>query len=143
MMLQNWSVGGSFVFVSDSRSSSLGDVKFIVSYQRFLEEHNFGAQLGVKLPTGRYGTAVNFASGPKAGTPLDASLQSGTSSTDLIVGAYYYRAISENFDVIVNGQFQGALAERMDQPGNDYLPGNSETLSVGVRYDAHPTWVPQ
>jgi hypothetical protein len=31
----------------------------------------------------------------------------------------------------------------MDQPGNDYRPGNSETLSVGLRYDAHPAWVPQ
>jgi hypothetical protein len=129
--------------LSDSRSSSLGDVKFIVSYQGFLEEHNFGVQLGVKLPTGHYGTAVDFDSGPNAGTPVDASLQPGTGSTDLIVGAYYYRAVSENFDVIVNGQFQGAVKEHLDQPGNDYRPGNSETLSLGLRYDAHPAWVPQ
>jgi len=52
---------------------------------------NLGVQLGVKLPTGHYGTAVNFNSGPNVGTPLDASLQAGTGSTDLIVGAYYYR----------------------------------------------------
>jgi hypothetical protein len=129
--------------LSDSRSSSVGDVKLIGSYQGFLAEHNLGVQLGVKLPTGRYGTAIDFDSGPKAGTPLDASLQPGTGSTDLILGAFYYRAISEKFDVIVNGQFQSALKERMDQPGNDYRPGNSTTLSLGLRYDAHPTWVPQ
>lgn len=68
--------------LSDSRSSSLGDVKFIVSFQGILAEHNLGVQLGVKLPTGHYGTAVDFYSGPNAGTPLDASLQPGTGSTD-------------------------------------------------------------
>ena len=36
-------------------------------------------------------------------TPLDASLQPGTGSTDMIVGAYYYQAISQDFDVFVNG----------------------------------------
>ena len=61
--------------LSDSRSSSLGDIKLIGSYRRFLLAHNLGVELGVKLPTGRYGTAVNFNSGPKAGTPLDASLR--------------------------------------------------------------------
>jgi len=30
-------------------------------------------QLGVKLPTGHYGTAVSFYGGPNAGTPLDAA----------------------------------------------------------------------
>lgn len=129
--------------LSYSRSSSLGDIKLIGSYQGFLAAHNLGVQLGVKLPTGDYGTAVNFRSGPNAGTPLDASLQPGTGSTDVILGAYYYQAISENFDVIANGQFQSALKEKMDQPGNDFRPGNSVTLSVGVRYDAHPAWVPQ
>jgi Putative MetA-pathway of phenol degradation len=139
----DFSAGKPLPDLSDSRSSSLGDIKLIGSYQGFLPAHNLGVQLGVKLPTGRYGTAVEFNSGPKAGTPLDASLQPGTGSTDVILGAYYYRAISENFDIIVNGQYQSALQEKMHQPGNDYRPGNSATLSFGVRYDAHPTWVPQ
>jgi hypothetical protein len=128
---------------SYSRSSSLGDIKIIGSYQGFLEAHNLGVQLGVKLPTGDYGTAVKFRSGPNAGAPLDASLQPGTGSTDVIVGAYYYRAISENFDIIANGQFQSALKEKLNQPGNDFRPGNSVSMSVGLRYDAHPKWVPQ
>jgi hypothetical protein len=128
---------------SYSRSSSLGDVKLIGSYQGFLPAHNFGLQLGVKLPTGRYGNAVDFNSGPNSGVPLDASLQPGTGSTDIILGAYYYRPVTENFDVIVNGQFQSAVKEKMDQPGNDYRPGNSITLSVGLRYEANPAWAPQ
>jgi hypothetical protein len=128
---------------SVSHSSSLGDLKLIGSYQGFLPAHNLGLQLGVKLPTGDYGTAVDFNRGPQAGAPLDASLQPGMGSTDIILGAYYYRPISENFDVIVNGQFQSALREKMDRQGFDYRPGNSGTLSVGLRYEAHPAWAPQ
>ncbi|HEX3848175.1 MAG TPA: hypothetical protein VHV81_12410, partial [Steroidobacteraceae bacterium] len=129
--------------LSYSRSSSLGDVKLIGSYQGILPDHNLGVQLGVKLPTGHYGTAVDFERGPNAGAPLDASLQPGTGSTDLIVGAYFYRPVSRSLSLVVNGQFQSAVRERMDRPGDDYRPGNSLTLSAGLRYDASPAWVPQ
>jgi hypothetical protein len=129
--------------LSTSRSSSLGDVRLIGSYQGLLPTHNLGIQLGVKLPTGQYGSAIDFDGGPNAGTPLDASLQPGTGSTDVIVGAYYYQAISQDFDFFANGQFQSALRHHMDQPGNDYRPGNSTTLSFGVRFEANPNWVPQ
>jgi hypothetical protein len=129
--------------LSRSFSSSLGDVKFIASYQGFLPTNNLGVQLGVKLPTGQYGTAVDFHSGPNAGTPLDASLQPGTGSTDVIVGAYYYQAISQNFDAFINGQFQAAVKHRMDQPGNDYRPGNTTSVSFGLRYEGSARWVPQ
>jgi hypothetical protein len=129
--------------LSSSRSSSLGDIKLIGSYQGILPTNNLGVQLGVKVPTGHYGTAVKFYGGPNAGAPLDASLQPGTGSTDIIVGAYYYQAISQDFDIFANGQFQSALKHHMDQPGNDYRPGNSTTLSFGLRYEADPRWVPQ
>jgi hypothetical protein len=129
--------------LSESHSSSLGDIKLIGSYQGILPAHNLGVQLGVKLPTGHYGTSVEFSSGPLAGNPLDASLQPGTGSTDVIVGAYYYRAISEYWDLIVNGQFQSAFREKLDQPGKDFRPGNSLSMSAGVRYDANPDWMPQ
>jgi hypothetical protein len=128
---------------STSRSSSLGDIKLIGSYQGLLPTHNLGIQLGVKLPTGQYGAAVNFNGGPAVGTPLDASLQPGTGSTDIIVGGYYYQAISQNFDFFVNGQFQAAVKHALDQPDNDYRPGNSTTVSVGLRYEENPRWVPQ
>jgi len=121
----------------------MGDLKLIASYQGFLPTNNLGVQLGVKLPSGRYGTAVDFYSGPNAGTPLDASLQPGTGSTDVIVGAYYYQAISQNFDAFVDGQFQAAVKQRMDQPGNDFRPGNALSVSLGLRYEGNPRWVPQ
>ncbi len=129
--------------LSHSFSSSLGDVRLLASYQGFLPTHNLGVQVGLKLPTGAYGTHVKFDSGPLAGEPLDASLQPGTGSTDLIVGAYYYQAISQNWDAFVNGSFQAALTSKQNDPGNDFRIGNLTTVSFGLRYEENPHIVPQ
>ncbi|HTY03673.1 MAG TPA: transporter [Rhodocyclaceae bacterium] len=146
--------------VSGAKFSRLGDVKVIVSYQGFLPTHNLGVQLGVKLPTGDYGGPnadgsgtvgrhpVGFNSGPNAQEPspgnlLDTSLQPGTGSTDLILGAYYYQPVSQDFDAFINGQFQTAVKEALHQAGADYRPGNLATVSFGLRYEANPTIVPQ
>ena len=128
---------------SDSRSSSLGDIRLLGAYQGFLPTHNLGLQLGLKLPTGRYGTDVSFRGGPLAGEPLDASLQPGTGSTDIIVGTYYYQPVSQNLDVFVNVQFQSVLTTKQNQPDNDFRPGNSTTVSLGLRWEGDPRWVPQ
>jgi hypothetical protein len=143
--------------VSGTSNSRLGDVKLIGSYQGLLPTHNLGIQLGVKLPTGDYGgqnvltgatvgrNPIFFSNGPNgaAGQALDTSLQPGTGSTDIILGAYYYQPVSQNFDAFVNGQFQSAVAEKLDQRGGDYRPGNLGTLSFGLRYEANPQIVPQ
>lgn len=140
--------------ISHARLSGVGDAQFIASYQGFLPTHNLGVQLGVKLPTGRYGgqnedsgmragDPVLFDRGPMAGDGLDASLQAGTGSTDLIVGAYYYQPVSQNFDMVVDGRFQSAVAQRLDRTGADFRPGNQATASLGLRYEAHANWVPQ
>ncbi len=129
--------------ISGAHVSNLGDVKLIANFQGILPTHNLGVQLGVKLPTGQYGSAVNFNDGPNVGTPLDTSLQAGTGSTDVIVGAYYFQAVSQNFDAFANVQFQAAVAHKLDQPGNDYRPGNTTTASFGLRYEENPKWIPQ
>lgn len=129
--------------ISWAHVSSHGDAKLIGQYQGLLENHNLGLQLGVKLSTGHYGTAVDFYSGPNSGSPLDASLQAGTGSTDVIVGVYYHQTVGQDFGIFTNAQFQSAIAHKQNQPGNDFRPGNSQTLSAGLRYEAHPMWIPQ
>ncbi len=141
--------------ISGASYGGLGDIKFITSWQGLLPTNNLGFQLGIKLPTGDYGgpsadglgvvgrNPRAFTSGPLAGNLVDTSLQPGTGSTDLIVGAYYYQPVSQDFDAFVNGQFQAAVSHKLDQPGADFRPGNLATVSVGLRYEANPTVVPQ
>ncbi len=142
--------------ISAASVASLGDIKLIVGYQGLLPTHNLGIQLGLKLPTGDYGgpnaadtgavgrnPAYFGAAGNAAGAVLDTSLQAGTGSTDLILGTYYYQAVSQNFDAFVSGQFQAAVKEELDQVGENYRPGDLTTVSFGVRYEASPKIVPQ
>jgi hypothetical protein len=146
--------------LSAATVSGIGDLKLIGSYQGFLPTRNLGIQFGVKLPTGHYGGAnatglgtvghkpAAFSSGPLAqnASPdnlLDTSLQAGTGSTDLILGAYYYQPVSQNFDAFVSGQFQAAVTHNLDLIGEDFRPGNLTTVTVGLRYEARPDVTPQ
>jgi len=141
--------------LSSATSSGLGDIKLIGSWQGLLPTHNLGFQLGIKLPTGNYGgqnTATNatvghspvfFSAGPNAGSALDTSLNTGTGSTDLIVGMFYYQPISQNFDAFFNAQYQSAVMTNLNQPNADFRPGTQTNVSFGVRYEANPLFVPQ
>ena len=146
--------------LSGSTLKGLGDVRFIASWQGLLDGRNLGLQLGVKMPTGRYGGPsadgsgiagrhpTTFSSGPLSRNPspdniVDTSLQPGNGSTDAIVGAYYHHAVSDDIDGFVNGQYQAAVAHRLDQAGQDFRPGNTTTVSFGLRYEASPKVVPQ
>jgi len=146
--------------LSGATVHGIGDAKLLLSYQGLLPTHNLGLQAGIKLPTGHYGGAnadgsnivgrnpVAFSSGPLSRNPapdnlLDTSLQAGTGSTDLIVGAYYYQAVSQNFDAFINGQFQAAVKQKLSQAGEDFRPGNQGTVSLGLRYQARPDITPQ
>ena len=146
--------------LSGSTLKGLGDLRFVVSWQGLLEDKNFGLQLGVKAPTGRYGgpaadgsgsvgrRPIAFTSGPIAqqAAPdnlVDTSLQPGNGSTDVIAGAYYHRFVADDVDAFVNAQYQAAVAHRLDRPGQDFRPGNTTTLSFGLRYEARARFVPQ
>lgn len=146
--------------ISGATATGIGDVKLISTFQGFLPTHNLGFQLGFKLPTGNYGgpnaggsgsegkNPATFTTGPNSrsafpGNLLDTSLNPGAGSTDLIVGAFYFQPISQDFDAFVNAQFQSAVSENLDQIGADYRPGNQAVMSFGVRYEADPKVVPQ
>ena len=142
--------------LSSATVSGLGDLKLLASYAGLLPMGNLGLQLGLKLPTGAYG-GQNAEGGPlvgrspvffgpggnSGGMPLDASLQAGTGSTDLLLGVLYHHAVSENLRAYANGQFQAALATRLGQAGSDFRPGNQGNLTVGLRYEAARDLVPQ
>jgi len=143
--------------LSSASFDDLGDVRLIGTYLGLLPTNNFGLQFGVKLPTGDYGGQnlvtgaqvgrhpVYFSSGPnaQAGQTIDTSLQAGTGSTDIIVGAYYHQAVSQDFDAFITARFQVAALESLDQVSANYRPGNIATVSTGLRYEHSPIWVPQ
>lgn len=113
--------------VSESRSSSIGDVRVLGRYQGFSPEHNWGVQFGLKLPTGS--TDVNFRNGPQAGTPLDRGLQAGTGSTDLLLGVYTFGPINQSFDY-----FGQAVVQLPVTSKDDFKPGAGLNVTAGVRY---------
>jgi len=53
---------------------------------------------------------------------VDASLQPGTGSTDVLLGAFYHQAVSTNVDAFVNLQYQAAVSERLHADGADARP---------------------
>lgn len=146
--------------LSGATVRGIGDIKLIGNYQGFLPTRNLGVQFGVKLPTGHYGgpdatgthtvgrDPTAFSTGVLAANAspdnlLDTSLQAGTGSTDLILGAYYYQPVSQDFDAFASGQFQAAVKQKLNGYGEDFRPGNQTTVSVGLRYEARPDITPQ
>ena len=85
-------VAGGDTDVSASQTNGIGDVRLVGRFMGLSEDRNSGLQLGLKLPTGKFHT--DFNAGPQTGTPLDRGLQSGTGTTDLILGAYRFGELS-------------------------------------------------
>ena len=113
--------------VSSSRSAGLGDVRLIGRYQGFRDDHSFGLQFGVKLPTGR--TDDTFSGGPQAGQPVDRGLQLGTGSTDLIFGVYKFGEATMQWGYFAQASAQIAVAHP-----SGFRPGNGLNLNAGFRY---------
>jgi hypothetical protein len=111
---------------SSSSDSGIGDVRVTGKYTGWSEDRSSGAIFGVKLPTGN--NHANFSTGTAAGTPLDASLQIGTGSTDIILGGYTTGAFGHHI-WFVQGTLQRAVAIQ-----NNYRPGDTITLNTGIRY---------
>ena len=110
-----------------SHSQSLGDVKVVGRYMGLTEARNIGIQFGLKLPTGSY--TENFSGGDVAGTALDRGLQPGTGTTDVIVGAFNFGSLTQNWDY-----FAQVSAQLPTNSRDDYKPGNSVNFNVGFKY---------
>lgn len=116
---------------STSSDSGIGDVRVLGRYDGFSEEKTSGLIGGVKLPTGN--TRATFNSGTSAGQPLDAGLQIGTGSTDLILGGYTTGTVA-SYGWFLQGMVQHAVATRKALGNLDYRPGDAYSVNAGIRY---------
>ena len=120
---------------SSSQANGLGDVRVLGRYQGFSSDHSFGVQFGVKLPTGH--TNQTFNAGAEAGQPLDAGLQLGTGTTDLLLGFYAFGSLAPDWGCFGQVLFQKPTAER-----NGYKPGDGVNASLGLRYTGFTGFTP-
>ncbi len=108
--------------------TELGDVRVVgrrqlVSGGDLLNPCDSGVTFGLKLPTGRFTVAND------AGDRAERSLQPGTGTTDLVLGAYHHqRRNASDAAWFVQAQYQHALDSRAG-----YKPGAQFSADAGVR----------
>ena len=112
---------------SFSQGRGLGDVRLLGRYQGLSEDHTFGLQFGVKLPTGA--RSQTFNSGVQAGEPLDRGLQLGSGTTDLLVGAFAHGNLSPDWGCFAQVLLQKPISER-----DGFRPGDGLNANLGLRY---------
>lgn len=110
--------------------TALGDVRVLArrrlaSFQDQVPSAGVAAlNFGLKLPTGK--TSVKNADGD----PAERSLQPGSGTTDLLVGASYSsQRPAQDLSTFVQALLQLPMNEH-----DDYKPGNRVTLDAGLRY---------
>lgn len=116
---------------STSSDTSIGDIKVIGRYTGLSSDNTSGIIAGIKLPTGN--TGKNFDTGTNAGTALDAGLQIGTGSTDVILGGYT-TGMLHIYGWFLQGTVQHAVATKQALGNLDYRPGDAYSLNTGIRY---------
>lgn len=121
---------------SFSQGNGLGDVRVVGRYQGFSDDHSFGLQFGLKLPTGA--TTQTFNAGPQVGEPLDRGLQLGTGTTDLLLGFYAFGSLAPEWGIFGQVLFQKPTGEK-----DGFKPGDGVNANVGVRYTGFAGVTPQ
>jgi hypothetical protein len=108
--------------------TELGDVRAVGRYQfasgsDLLKPSAAGVTFGLKLPTGRI-TVDN-----EAGSVGERSMQPGSGTTDLLVGAYYHQTlVASDVSWFAQAQYQHALNSR-----DAFKPGAQFGADIGVR----------
>jgi hypothetical protein len=109
------------------RFQKLGDIRVVGRYQ-FAglpnNDHAAGVQFGLKLPTGT--TTVRNSEGERA----ERTLQPGTGTTDLVLGAYYNAPLGYGN----SSWFVQAMVVSSLNSDEDFKPGRHLTLSTGLNY---------
>lgn len=108
----------------------VGDVRLVGRRQWVMESAGSvsfaGMNFGVKLPTGRFDIKN------REGEEAERSLQPGTGTTDLILGAFYSRVMPEQ-GLSWFAQIQG---QRATKERDNFRPGSRLTVDLGGRYEA-------
>lgn len=105
-----------------------GDVRVVGRYQLPvlgdpMRPAGGGLLFGLKLPTGK----TDVANG--TGSVAERSLQPGTGTTDMIIGAYYYQQLpAQDLSWFAQAQYQHALNQH-----DEFRPGAQLGLDVGIR----------
>ena len=120
---------------SAADTRGIGDVKVLARYAG-LADGTWGLQWGVKLPTGSYNRP--FTAGEAIGTRLDRGLQPGTGTTDVLFGLYKLGLLSPQWDYFSQALLQAPLNAR-----DDYKPGRSVNVNLGLRYLGWQGMIPQ
>lgn len=116
--------------VEQRKFSQVGDIRVVGNYKSDSSEHHAGSgvRFGLKLPTGS--TSLEMV----PGTPIERSLQPGSGSTDVILGAYFHQEWTDSpWGWFTSVQVQSALATK-----NEFHPGNDVALDTGVHYALSP-----
>ena len=109
----------------------LGDVRVLGRYQLRSEDANahklnfYGVNFGMKLPTGDKN--VTNAEGERA----ERTLQPGTGTTDLLLGAFYSQLLGDSD----SSWFVQALWQAPFNSSENYRPGRRLSLDVGYRQE--------
>ncbi len=113
--------------VSTSHTQSIGDVRVVGRYLGLAANRNVGVQLGFKLPTGSIDN--DFISGPQEGELLDRGLQPGTGTTDILLGAFTFGTVAQDWDWFAQGLLQQPMNSR-----DGFRPGTGFNANGGFRY---------
>lgn len=104
--------------------TEVGDLRINARHELLAEHHrSFGLSAGLKLPTGA--TDIDNDDGDEA----ERSLQPGTGTTDLLVGAHWRQELTEKSRLFVS-----ASAEISGSAHDDFRPGNRYHLDLGWQH---------
>jgi hypothetical protein len=108
----------------------LGDVQVLGRYQLPLQDLTaYAVTAGLKLPTGSHTVANDD------GAVAERSLQPGTGTTDLIVGASVRRSITDRDALFATASLQAALNSR-----DQFRPGEHFDVSIGSVHQYASGW---
>lgn len=141
---QNWGISLSAPLVSRSHEhihnhhgtpsletwdfTNMGDARISGRYQQPIGKFDaVGVTFGLKLPTGRFHVANT------EGEEAERSLQPGTGTTDMLIGAFFHLPVTKDDSVFSEVLFSSAFNER-----EHYKPGDQIAWDMGYRHALTP-----